>query len=418
MDIKAKLALLKKEASKAEKKHVVKKTQKPQRELVLPNFCIQEKNGRTVYWRDSIFPLDYKHGEIFLYEVLKIPKEIYSFLAQEKAFEDLDIFRTIFLDTETTGLAGGTGTIAFLIGAGFFHDNSFVVRQYFMPDYAYETAMLEALKEQMDNCQAVVTYNGKCFDLPLIMTRFHMNRLRVKGDEPLHLDLLHGSRRLWKKTYGSCALSSLENTVLSFYREDDVPGFLIPELYFKYLKNKNFKLLEKVFEHNLYDIISMAALTVKVWSQMEMAETGRIQPSEYFSLGRIFENNGDFEKALSYYSRAFEGNENPSLKRELLKKLACLNKKNKDFQQANYYWEQLTLISKLDPQPHIELSKYYEHCAGDLQKAYYHSGKAREVLLNRRSSGMGFKVEEIEEIDHRRRRIEKKMNGQQRTGAV
>src|SRR5579859_3798690 len=171
--------------------------------------------------------------------------------------------RLMFLDTETTGLAGGTGTCAFLIGVGAVEGSQFVVRQYFLRDYPEEKAML-ALADALENYEGLVTFNGKTFDIPLLETRYALARMESPFARLLHLDLLHPARRLWKLRLESCALGHLETEVLGIHRQGDVDGSEIPGIYFDYLRTGDSRGLQPVFYHNALDIISLAALTVEM----------------------------------------------------------------------------------------------------------------------------------------------------------
>ncbi len=172
--------------------------------------------------------------------------------------------RLVFLDTETTGLAGGTGTCAFLIGLGTLQGTSFAVRQLFLRDYVEEKAALEALAEALEGCDGLVTFNGKTFDVPLLETRYTLSRLPSPFTRLLHLDMLHPARKLWKLRLESCKLTHLERQVLGIEREGDVPGSDIPGIYFDYLRTGDARGLQPVFYHNALDIITLAALAVEM----------------------------------------------------------------------------------------------------------------------------------------------------------
>ena len=165
-----------------------------------------------------------------------------------------------FFDLETTGLSGGTGTVAFLAAIGRYDTGSrFVVRQLFMEDYPYEPEFLACVEDSFADAQVVVTYNGSSFDMPLYSTRRNMNRLSSARTIP-HLDALHASRRLWRNPIGDCSLQNLEAVVLGKRRDDDIPGSEIPSVWFDFLRHSRVERLEKVFEHNAQDIVSLASI--------------------------------------------------------------------------------------------------------------------------------------------------------------
>ncbi|MCE1246518.1 MAG: ribonuclease H-like domain-containing protein [Firmicutes bacterium] len=410
MDIKAKLALLKKTAENVDKKHQKKKKPVEKPALVLPDFIEEETPEGTVYYRETSFPLRHRHGSLFLYEIFDSPPEILAFLATDENYGEMDLKKTLFVDTETTGLAGGSGTCAFLTGAGFLRDGNFVVRQYFMPDYMYENAMLAHFLNLVKEHTGFVSFNGKSYDLPLIKTRMAMNRLRCDFDDYFHLDLLHSGRRFWKKTLDSCSLTSLETSVLDFKREDDVPGYLIPDLFFQYIRNKDFQPLDIVFQHNLFDIVSMAVLIARMWSHLELAECGNLCGTEYFSLGRIYEIRGDEEKALSFYQKARNSQLPRHTKAKITENIASILKKRKDHSQAVQMWEEMAGESELDITPFVELAKYYEHTAKDIQKAIEYTDKAWEITSRKRNAGfMSSYYAESEALKKRKERLRKKL---------
>ena len=166
-----------------------------------------------------------------------------------------------FLDTETTGLAGGTGTCAFLVGVGRITREGFHVRQFFMRDYGEEASLLDALTRHLAPFRVLITYNGRAFDQPLLETRYRLNRARPPFSRLEHLDLLYGARRLWKLRFESCRLVDLENQVLGVERHGDLPGALIPYVYFEYLRTRQAARMLPVFQHNATDILTLACLT-------------------------------------------------------------------------------------------------------------------------------------------------------------
>ena len=212
--------------------------------------------------------------------------------------------RLLYLDTETTGLAGGTGTYVFLVGAGFFDGDTFEVRQYFMRDLDEEPALLAAVGGLLGQFDGVVTYNGGGFDLPLLETRFVLARRRFPADV-FHLDLLGSARRLWSTRLADCRLGTLERHVLGFTREDDLPGALIPSAYFDYLRRKQPGALPRIFEHNRHDILSLAALTGWVTGAVARAPVPDLHPEELAGLGRIWEAT-DVDRGLACYRMALE----------------------------------------------------------------------------------------------------------------
>ena len=179
-----------------------------------------------------------------------------------------DIRELAFFDLETTGLSGGTGTIAFLAALGCFEGRDFLLTQVFIEDYPGESLFLKSIASYLALHPWAVTYNGASFDMPLIRTRFIMNGEMMP--ETRHTDLLKPARRLWRRSIGPCSLKAVESAVLGFEREEDVPGFLIPRIWLEYSAGgkrrtrEGFASLLKVFEHNAQDVVSLARLFLKI----------------------------------------------------------------------------------------------------------------------------------------------------------
>ena len=263
------------------------------------------ENERGEFFRvDSSVHLEQRHGDVPLSRMHAIAPDTIAVLTGEPQLECFDLRRAVFLDTETTGLAGGAGTAAFLIGLGWVEGERFRVRQYFMRDYHEEAALLHGLAEELRGFERVVTFNGKMFDLPLLDARFRLNRGRFPlGDAP-HLDLLHPARRLWKARLESCRLQSLEAALLGLRRSGDIPGEEIPQVYFDWVRRRDARALARVFEHNRQDIVSLAALAVLAcqWVEEARAEDAR----DVFSLARVLERARLYERSEAEYRRALE----------------------------------------------------------------------------------------------------------------
>lgn len=204
-----------------------------------------------------------QHGNVDTAGLSRLPAHLLREISGG-VIADVPPARWAFLDTETTGLAGGTGTVAFLVGVGRITPEGFAVRQFFMRDFGEESSQLAALAAHLSDFDVLVTYNGKSFDAPLLETRYRMNRAQPALARLEHVDLLHGARRLWKLRFESCRLLELENRILGYTRVGDVPGEMIPQLYYDFVKRPRASLLAPVFEHNRLDIVSLACLTAIV----------------------------------------------------------------------------------------------------------------------------------------------------------
>jgi uncharacterized protein len=212
-----------------------------------------------------------------------------------------------FLDTETTGLAGGAGTYAFLIGVGHATAEGFRLRQFFMRDYGEESSQLDALDQYLAQFDVLITYNGKTFDQPLLETRFAMARRRHPFDRLRHLDLLFGARRLWKLRLESCRLVELENQILGVEREGDLPGEMIPYYYFDYVRTQQALRLVPIFHHNAIDILSLACLTAIVPQAFQAPEeTGFRHGADLIGLARWLLRSERHDEALRLFRRAVD----------------------------------------------------------------------------------------------------------------
>ena len=313
------------------------------------------------------FDLTHRHGDQALGQARQMAPEPLGLLARSD-FPPPRGGRLLYLDTETTGLAGGTGTYTFLVGVGFFDDDAFEVRQYFMRDLDDEPALLAALDVLFRGFDGFVTYNGGGFDLPLLETRFVLARRRWPA-ERFHLDLLNPARRLWSERLADCRLGSIERHVLRFTRDDDLPGAMIPSVYFDYLRRKRPDALPRVFEHNQRDILSLATLTGWVVAAVARAPVADLSPWELAGLGRLWEAI-DLERGLACYQMALEhGLENPGRER-LLFRLARREKRLARWDQARAFWEAaIKDDQRFDPRPWEEIAKVHEHRKRDLAAA-------------------------------------------------
>lgn len=269
----------------------------------------------------------------------------------------------LFLDTETTGLAGGSGTCAFLIGVGRITPGGFRLRQFFMRDYGEESSQLHALREEIMSAELLITYNGRTFDVPLLESRYRMTRSRPPFEEIPHLDLLHGARRLWRLRFESCKLTDLEQRILGHSREEDVPGELIPEIYFDFLRTGRAARLAGVFLHNALDIVSLACLAgVVPWAFRDPAACKLSHGAELVSLGRWLRQSGRVDEAVGLFQRALKLPLSDELMFRTIWDLAEIEKKRKAHDAA------VALLTDLAAcrNPHRvaaleELAKHYEH---------------------------------------------------------
>ncbi|MEE8391340.1 MAG: ribonuclease H-like domain-containing protein [Anaerolineae bacterium] len=317
------------------------------------------------------YPLDHLHGTLSLSTFLNLSPDTVAQIARADALANVNLRRACFLDTETTGLSGGTGTMAFVVGLGFFAEEHFHLHQYFLRDPGDEPAMVETLAEQLSGFEALVSFNGIAFDVPILENRFILARIRPPTMGMPHLDLLPPARRLWRYGLPSCALGTLEREKLGVLREqDDVPGGVIPWLYRDYLRTGDAREMKRVLYHNAVDILSLVTLAARLchtfanpWSKAEL------NGAEFYGLGRWYaseERPADAERA---YRASIQADLAPDLRAKALHDLALLLKRADRRAEAFAYWQQLALEATDDVLAHVELAKYFEWHAEDLSLA-------------------------------------------------
>jgi len=380
-------------------------------EQIVPGEFRETPHGRC-FVAKTVYPLDHAHGGIHLASVFGLPSTALVTLGRSSALEALDFRRVAFLDTETTGLAGGTGTYVFLVGLGFFQGDEFLVEQYFMRDYGEERAMLAALGRTIARFPAIVSFNGKVFDWPLLQTRFALARQQLQPAEPLHLDLLFPARRLWRERLGSCALSALEEGVLDVRRQVDVPSWLIPSIYFEYVREGDARPLRPVFAHNEHDILSLLALTVRLGRHIADPLHEAAHPVDLFATGRIFEGALAWEECILCYEKALAGDLPLRLREEALCRLGLVYKRLQRGSHAERTWR--ALVERPDclgTLPFVELAKHLEHRERDFAAAAVIVERALGLLARRRADpwDAGRGERERRELEHRLARLRQKV---------
>lgn len=318
--------------------------------------------------------------------------------------------RLLYLDTETTGLVGGTGTCAFLIGIGMVHGAQFVIKQYFLRDYPEEKAILHSLAEILAEFDGLVTYNGKTFDVPLLETRYTLARQKSPFARLLHLDALHPSRRLWRLRLETCKLTDLESAVLGIEREGDVDGAEIPGIYFDYLRTGDARGLQPVLYHNALDIMTLAAVTVELARALGDGGAATLDsPLDLFSLSRMLEFGGSNEQSVATCERALSGGLPDEVAARALRQLALQYKRQQHHERAVETWLQLTRRpSPLAVEALEELAIHYEHRQRDLEGAIQFTLAALERL---RDEPMPPRL--LERWNHRLARLQRKAAGVQ-----
>jgi len=275
----------------------------------------------------------------------------------------------LFLDTETTGLAGGSGTYAFLVGVAWWEDGGLEIEQFFLREYSEERSMLFALRERIAEHPVLVTFNGKSFDWPLLETRYRMSRKISVPTPRAHLDFLHPARNLWRLRLGSVRLSELERHVLGWDRGADLLSGLIPQIYFDFLRGGPPERLVPVLNHNQMDLRGLAALSSRILSLLADAENLGQDGLELFGVSRICEKRGDHSRARKLYEKSIATFLPTETDRAARRSLARLAKREGEFDLACELWEDALGNSRHGYEAYEQLAIYYEHKARNLEQA-------------------------------------------------
>jgi hypothetical protein len=327
--------------------------------------------------------------------------------------------RAVFLDIETTGLSGGAGTVAFLVGCGWFDLGAFQMRQFLLPAYAAERALLAAVAASVAPADLIVTFNGKTFDLPLMETRWLFHRMAMPLADKPHFDMLHPARRLWRRREdeAGCSLTSLECDLFGVRRRGDVPGFEIPSRYFRFLRTGDPSPLEAVLEHNRLDLVSLAAITARAAALAARGVAACRDGRERLALGRVLERAMRGAEADACYTQAAE-DADPGVRAEAFCRLALRHRRARRHGEAAEAWQQILLLgdhaaalkgcATVARLAREALAVHKEHRVRDLDGA---RALARAALAMRQSP------RQREALQHRLGRLERKMEARSQGAA-
>jgi len=371
-------------------------------EALVTGDVIETPHG-PFFLRRLVYDAGYHHGRCRLGDFVDLSPSLAAGLARKAELAAIHPASLAFLDAETTGLAGGTGTYAFLLGVATFAPGDdpaggpaawqLVVEQGMMRTYAEERALLWWLRQRIEACDGLVTFNGASFDVPLLETRFLMHRMRAALDQLPHLDLLPVARRLWKPMLQSCALQHLERHVLGIGRDDDVESFLIPAIFHQYLRDGDGRYLRRVFNHNLSDLLAMVALAAWTGRAVEHGDAARgggigLSATELAALGRVYEQLGRADAAERAYRIALGGHLPRDLRSHTMLALAALLKRSGRHDEAAGVWQALAQEAPAHSVPAlIELAKYWEHRRRDPARALDCAAQARARWLASTTAG-------------------------------
>ncbi len=352
-----------------------------------------------VYTVTHDYGLDYVHGITSLAPIKSISR--ICRWAKAEACENTNPETLTFLDTETTGLSGGTGTIAFMIGAARYRNGRLQVKQFFLRNPAEENAQLAALDAFCEGSSAVVTYNGKSFDLPILNTRFILNGMRSPFLDISHFDLLGLTRRIWRSRLEACTLNNIEKQILRVQRSSaEVPGYLVPEYYREYLRSGNAEAIKGVFYHNEIDVLSLAALFKYLALMLEFPyEWENSFGQDRNALASVLEKIGDLEEATGVYAQSLESSDS-NIQLDALLRTAFIHKRKDNAELALSFWKEAAQMGSVTAL--IELAKYYEHKIHNPVEALYCTTEALKLC--------GADLKLLKELEHRSRRLVRKIN--------
>jgi len=367
-------------------------------EDLLAGQVVETDHGRH-FETETLYASHQRHGNYEISDLAVLRPDLLDALS-DGVIAHAPPTRWAFLDTETTGLAGGSGTCAFLIGVGMIDASGFRVRQFFMRDYAEEKSALHALSALLKSFDVLVTYNGRSYDQPLLETRYTMCRARHPFGSMEHLDLLYGARRLFKLRLENCRLVNLESQILGVERQGDIPGEMIPYVYFEYLRTKRARRLLPVFHHNVLDIVSLACLTGLIPEAFRDPENMRARHgSDLLGMARWLTMSDRMEEALRMTRRAVEMGLPDHLLFRALYDAGAIEKKLglQDAAVATF----TDLTSSRNPyraKAYEELAKHYEH-------------KERNYAMALECTRAARRLEDSEALEARQRRLETKSAG-------
>ena len=324
--------------------------------------------------------------------------------------------RPVFFDIETTGLGGGAGTLAFLVGCGWFEPDGFRVRQFLLTGAAGETTLLAAIGDVLGAASLIVTFNGRTFDLPFMDMRWAFHRLENPVEDVPHFDMLPPARRLWgRRGDAGCSLTALERAVLGFHRLDDVPGMEIPSRYFQFLRSGDPSVMAGVLDHNRHDVLSLALIATHALHLAQEGPDRCRDGHEQLALGRVYERAGLVDRARAAYesaSRAFE----PDAQAQALARLAVLLRREGQFEPSADAWRRLLdcvgadgrrrAMTPLERLAVEALAIHHEHRARDPMQAKRYA----EML---RGDDLGL-ARDAARVTHRLGRLDRKIRATQR----
>jgi uncharacterized protein YprB with RNaseH-like and TPR domain len=374
-----------------------------------PGEMVQTSHGEA-FRIATVFPLQHQHGKGTIGDLLSDQVQLAAEIAGHTGLADTPLERLVFLDTETTGLAGGAGTLVFLVGVGMFVEAGFRLRQYVLRDPGEEPAMLEALQQDLEEASGFVTFNGRAFDIPLLEMRYVVGLQRQWSLSSVpHFDLLFPARRLWQRLLPDCTLSTLEREICGVERTgEDVPGSEIPAIYLDYLRSGDAAQMLRVIYHNEVDILSLICLASQILRRHNPEDIPSLSAAEALAVARWHQQAGRSESADLAFAQA-RARSKRGIRLDVLRYQTLHLKREGRHEEAVEGWCAWTELTPEDPRPFIELAKYFEWKEQDLGEALRW---AESALLSLSHWSPGWRRDQAwEAIQHRLGRLTRKLGG-------
>lgn len=374
----------------------------------LPGERVQTPHG-PVWVERSTYGSDFRHGRYALEPLHSMPEQGLELIK----CADLGA-NPAFIDTETTGLAGGTGTLAFLIGVGVWNHEALDLHLIFMRDPEDEVAALRYLETVLADASGLVSFNGRAFDLPILETRFVLNRMAPGCLNLPHLDLLPLARQLWRDHLSSRRLVVLEEKILDVVRSgEDLPSSLIPYFYRQYLETGDPTEMARIFYHNRIDVLSLATL---LWHSLRVVtepEACELAAGEWAGVGRIYDRVGWESRALDAWHLALSeetGDIADESAERLWREIGTRHKRAENWGAAHAIWDAWIERVPLSVFPLVEQAKYFEWVTKDLSAAL---ARSEEALARAEAWHAGHKRRKtLAELRHREERLRRKLAGE------
>jgi uncharacterized protein len=369
----------------------------------------RDEQGHRFLVIDRKYAPGYRHGHVAVMDSLPPWPQFPVLAAPACAVQCAP--KVLFVDLETTGLAGGAGTYAFLVGLAWFDGTVFRTRQFFLSSYTAERALLVAVAGNAADAGAVVTFNGKSFDMPLMETRFVLHRMATPFAALPHVDMLHPARRLWRSDdedgmSGGCRLATLEEALCGHRRDGDVPAFEIPSRYFHYVRTGDARPLAAVFEHNRLDMLALALITAHASQLLDQGAAAAQTAREAVGLGGLYERAGMSVQACACYVRADELPGEVATYAEALRKYAVLSRRARRYDEAAGAWRRALGLRRCPPAIAREameaLAVHHEHRARNFHEARRFAMRSLQFNITQARQHA---------IQHRLARLDRKIGG-------